>query len=213
MKSFSTYKIAIKIAIFPLILTAILFVLKINILAYITLILSIFIFYFFRDPVRKAPNIPNAILCPADGKILSVEKIKHPEFSDNDCYRIKIFLSIFNVHIQRSPIQGNISVIQYSPGKFLNALNDKASDDNENNLIGIENGKIKIFVKQIAGVIARRIICYCKIGDWVDKGEKYGLICFGSRVEAYLPGNVEIRVKQGMNVHAGTSILGIYQGE
>jgi phosphatidylserine decarboxylase len=213
MKSFSTLPIAIKFAFLPFLISVFLFLYNFIILGFVFLLLSLFVFYFFRDPVRKPPNIPNAVLCPADGRILSIEKIKHSEFPNKECYRIKIFLSIFNVHIQRAPIKGNISTIVYNPGKFLNALDEKSSEDNENNLVGIEHNGFKIFVKQIAGIIARRIICKCNIGDWVEKGQKFGLICFGSRVEVFLPSETEIRIKPGMKVFAGKSILGIYHME
>lgn len=209
MKNFSTLPYALKYFLLPFIVSIILFAIQFYISAFILLFLSCCILLFFRDPFRKSPNIQGAVICPADGKILSVEKIQSPDFEGGECICVKIFLSIFNVHIQRAPIKGNIIDIKYNKGKFLNALNDKSSNDNENNVVQFEDNGIKVIVKQIAGIIARRIVCKCQIGEKYSKGEKYGLICFGSRVEAYLPKDVEMRIKPGMKVFAGQTILGI----
>jgi len=209
----SVVPIGLRLAFIPIITASLCFLLNWIIAGVIFVLTTFFILYFFRDPERKVPNIPNAIISPADGKVLSVEKIKSPEFPNGEAIRIKIFLSIFNVHIQRSPIKGNIFSVIYSPGKFFNALKEKCSEDNENNLVGIKNDKTRVLVKQIAGVIARRIICLCRIGDSIERGDKLGLICFGSRVETYFPSNVEVRIKPGMKVYGGKSILGIVKEE
>ncbi len=210
MKKFTPLPYAFKFILVPIILFFVFLFFKLYWLGFIALILTAYILYFFRDPVRPLPKDQNAVLCPADGKILSIDKIRNAEFDNGECYRIKIFLSIFNVHIQRAPIAGKISSIIYNPGKFLNALDEKSSDENENNIVCIDgNNKVRVVVKQIAGIIARRIICKCSIGDSVNKGEKYGLICFGSRVEALIPTYVEIKVKPGMKVYAGETVIGI----
>ena len=167
----------------------------------------LFVTWFFRDPERRIPNEPNVIVSPADGKITEIVTENEP-INGKLCKRVTIFLSVFNVHVNRVPIEGTIEDIRYNPGKFLAAFNPKASMDNEQNLILINNGRTHIFVKQIAGLIARRIVCWSKKGDHYESGQRYGLIRFGSRVDILLPENTKLSVACGDKVSGGKSIIG-----
>ena len=167
----------------------------------------LFVTWFFRDPERRIPNEPNVIVSPADGKITEIVTENEP-INGKLCKRVTIFLSVFNVHVNRVPIGGTIEDIRYNPGKFLAAFNPKASMDNEQNLILINNGRTHIFVKQIAGLIARRIVCWPKKGDYYESGQRYGLIRFGSRVDILLPENTKLSVAYGDKVSGGKSIIG-----
>ena len=167
----------------------------------------LFVTWFFRDPERRIPNEPNVIVSPADGKITEIVTENEP-INGKLCKRVTIFLSVFNVHVNRVPIEGTIEDIRYNPGKFLAAFNPKASMDNEQNLILINNGRTHIFVKQIAGLIARRIVCWPKKGDHYESGQRYGLIRFGSRVDILLPENTKLSVACGDKVSGGESIIG-----
>ena len=167
----------------------------------------LFVTWFFRDPERRIPNVPNVIVSPADGKITEIVTENEP-INGKLCKRVTIFLSVFNVHVNRVPIGGTIEDIRYNSGKFLAAFNPKASMDNEQNLILINNGRTHIFVKQIAGLIARRIVCWPKKGDHYESGQRYGLIRFGSRVDILLPENTKLSVACGDKVSGGKSIIG-----
>jgi len=166
-----------------------------------------FVTWFFRDPERPIPNEPNVVVSPADGKVTEIVTEKEP-INGETCKRITIFLSVFNVHVNRVPIGGTIEDIHYNPGKFLAAFNPKASMDNEQNIILINNGKVSILVKQIAGLIARRIVCWPNKGDHYEPGQRYGLIRFGSRVDILLPENIKLSVACGDRVTGGQSIIG-----
>ena len=173
------------------------------------MILSIFIFYFFRDPVRSIP-VDNFIVSPADGLITYIGESKPPiECNVHDKYnKISIFLSIFDVHVNRNPIAGKILKIVYIPGKFINANFNKSSSENERNIIMIQNNnKDIIFVSQIAGLIARRIVCNLKLDQKISKGEKFGIIKFGSRVDLYLPTKYNLLVSVGQKVIGGETII------
>jgi len=167
----------------------------------------LFVTWFFRDPERRIPNEPNVIVSPADGKITEIVTENEP-INGKLCKRVTIFLSVFNVHVNRVPIEGTIEDIRYNPGKFLAAFNPKASMDNEQNLILINNGRTHIFVKQIAGLIARRIVCWPKKGDHYESGQRYGLIRFGSRVDILLPENTKLSITCGDKVSGGKSVIG-----
>ena len=167
----------------------------------------LFVTWFFRDPERRIPNEPNVIVSPADGKVTEIMTEKEP-INGELCKRITIFLSVFNVHVNRMPIGGTIEDIRYNPGKFLAAFNPKASMDNEQNIILINNGKVNVLVKQIAGLIARRIVCWPKKGDYYESGQRYGLIRFGSRVDILLPENTKLSVACGDRVRGGKSVIG-----
>jgi phosphatidylserine decarboxylase len=168
-----------------------------------------FTLYFFRDPEREIPQGSDLIVSPADGKIVGIDSVEHVPFIDGPARRVTIFLSVLDVHINRSPVKGKIAYRHYTPGKFFDARNPKASTENERNAIGIEcaDGK-KFVVIQIAGLIARRILCWKNPGEYVDSGERLGMIRFGSRTEIYMPIDSKIEVKLGQKVAGGTSIIG-----
>lgn len=146
---------------------------------------------------------------PADGKVVAVVKTYQKDYLHQYVWQISIFLSVFNVHVNRAPIGGAIETVKYNPGKFHIAALPKASLENEQTSMVIADGRSKILVKQIAGILARRIICYVKQGDVVEKGQRYGLICFGSRVDIFLPENCEIRVKVGDRVKGARDIIAV----
>lgn len=170
---------------------------------------TFFICYFFRDPDRVVPNDNGCIVSPADGKVISAGLIENSRFYEGSCIKVSIFMSIFNVHVNRIPHEGRVKKIQYYPGKFFSANLDKALRHNEHNAIFIETeGKKKICTVQVAGLIARRIICKLQKGDVVTRGQRFGLICFGSRLDVYLPPEVKLNVAVGDKLKAGTSVLG-----
>ncbi len=169
----------------------------------------LFVLYFFRDPERKPPRIAEAVLSAADGRVTAIEESEHPAFPEGRARRISVFLSLFSVHINRSPITAQVEDIEYRPGAFLSATRDESAEKNERNRIQLRNGSLRIIVDQIAGVIARRIVCSCKVGDMVAQGQRIGLIRFGSRTDVYVPLNAEVRVKKGMKVRGGETVLAI----
>jgi len=175
----------------------------------VLLVLTLFVLYFFRDPERTVPGGKNLVVSPADGRVIVVKDIFEPTYLKKDVKQISIFLSVFNVHVNRSPIAGTVEVVQYNPGKFHVASVDKASLDNEQTSMVIASGKDKVLVKQIAGLIARRIVCYAKPGDAIAAGERYGLIRFGSRVDIFLPRDAELKVKVGDRVKGARDIIGV----
>ncbi len=199
---------------YPLILgaafaTAVFAVLDLTIPALVGLVVTFCIGAFFRDPDRVTPNVEGAIVSPADGKIIEVAEIEDVRFYEGECRKISIFMSVFNVHVNRIPHGGKVTKIAYNPGKFFCASFDKASCDNESNAVflEVEPGKTICFV-QIAGLIARRIVSHLQVDDTVVRGQRFGLICFGSRLDVYLPLDVKVDVSAGDKVRAGTSILG-----
>ena len=169
--------------------------------------LFLFVTWFFRDPERSIPEDPNAIVSPGDGKIVEIISEKDP-LLDEAYTRVSIFLNVFNVHVNRVPISGKIQATRYNPGKFFNAASHKASLDNEQSAILLNNGHVTILVKQIAGLIARRIVCWAKEGDEYQRGQRFGLIRFGSRVDIFLPEGIDIKVAIGDIVNGGSSIIG-----
>jgi len=173
------------------------------------LVLTLFVLFFFRDPERTLPEGKDLVVSPADGKVIVIKDIYEPTYLKQDVKQISIFLSVFNVHVNRSPVSGTVEVVKYNPGKFHVASVDKASLDNEQTAMVIATGKDRVLVKQIAGLIARRIICYAKPGDAIKSGERYGLIRFGSRVDIFLPKTAEIRVKLGDRVKGSRDIIGV----
>lgn len=204
----------IYIAGYPLIfgsafVTLIFAVLGLTVLALIGLVATLCICGFFRDPDRVIPEKQGAIVSPADGKVIFVGNVKDSPFTSGESIKISIFMSVFNVHVNRIPYTGRIKAVQYNPGEFFSANLDKASKKNEHNAVFLEaeDGKEICFV-QIAGLIARRIICRVQAEDQVLRGQRFGIICFGSRLDVYLPGDSETAVTVGDKVQAGTSILG-----
>jgi len=165
--------------------------------------------WFFRDPDRVVPNQPEAVVSPADGKVVSVGDVDDTPFYKGRCKKISIFMSVFNVHVNRIPFSGRVKEVRYHPGKFFAANLEKASLQNEHNAVYLESGgATTLCVVQIAGLIARRIICKVQPGNEVLKGQRYGIICFGSRLDVYLPVDAKIEVAIGDKVKAGSSIVG-----
>ncbi len=166
-----------------------------------------FVLQFFRDPPRVVPQKTNAVLSPADGRIVAVESVQDP-YLKRDAIKVSIFMNVFNVHSNRSPVDGEVRNEWYFPGKFINANLPKASLENERNAIWIktDNG-LDITCVQVAGLIAKRILCHVKTGDYLARGQRFGFIRFGSRVDVYLPLNTEIKVNIGDKVYATLTIL------
>jgi len=177
-----------------------------RILAWISLLLFLGVLYFFRDPRRKSPSGATLVLAPADGRVVAIDE----ELTDDYVGQTKlvsIFLSLLDVHINRIPFAGKIKDLSYTKGRFLPAFNPKASFSNENLVTCIENGELRFKVKQISGLLARRIINHLKVGAKVQKGERFGMIKFGSRVDLYLPAEVNLKVKLNQKVKAGETIM------
>ncbi len=170
-------------------------------------LLAGFSLYFFRDPERAIPSGEGVIVSPADGRVVGIERIEQVPFLDGPAQRISIFLSIFDVHMNRAPIEGKVTWRQYNPGRFLPANVPKASLDNEQNSVGIEDGGYKVMVRQIAGIIARRIVCWANPGDLVARGDRIGLIRFGSRTDLFLPLSARIAVTVGQKVQGGSTAI------
>jgi phosphatidylserine decarboxylase len=170
-------------------------------------IIFLFVLQFFRDPAREIPQQAGAVLSPCDGRVIKVERIQDP-YGKREAILVSVFMNVFNVHSNRSPVDGKIELVQYFPGKFVNADLDKASTDNERNAVVIKtnDGHTVTFV-QVAGLIARRILCYVKPGDILARGQRYGFIRFGSRVDVYLPLTATVKVAIGDKVSATTTIL------
>jgi phosphatidylserine decarboxylase len=176
---------------------------------YVFLSLTLFVLFFFRDPGRVVPEGKGVVVSPADGKVIVIKDIYEPDYLKQEVKQVSIFLSVFNVHVNRAPIGGTIETVKYNPGKFLVASVDKASLDNEQTGMVIVDGKNKVLVKQIAGLIARRIVCYAKPGDTIKAGERYGLIRFGSRVDLFLPKDSDIMVKVGDRIKGSRDVIGV----
>lgn len=176
--------------------------------AAVSLLLTIFIISFFRNPERTPPGDEKSVVAPADGTVIVVERVSETPLG-TEALKISIFMSVFNVHVNRAPLGGRVIDIAYHPGKFVDARDGRASSENERNGIVLETAAgIRIAFVQIAGLIARRIICYSKVGDVLVRGTRYGLIRFGSRVDVYLPVDVEPLVKLGDTTTAGETVLG-----
>jgi phosphatidylserine decarboxylase len=170
-------------------------------------IIFIFVLQFFRDPARVIPQDAGVVLSACDGRVIKVERAQDP-YAQREAILISVFMNVFNVHSNRSPVDGSIQKVQYFPGKFVNADLDKASTENERNAVVLKtnDGQTVTFV-QVAGLIARRILCYVKAGDVLTRGQRYGFIRFGSRVDVYLPLTATVKVSIGDKVSATTSIL------
>jgi phosphatidylserine decarboxylase len=176
--------------------------------ALVWLPVAIWVIAFFRDPVRNGPRGERLVIAPADGLVVSVRRIDEPDFHGGEVQRVSIFMNVFNVHVNRYPVDGTITYRKYSPGAFVNAAAEKASSENEQSSVGIIAARGKVLVRQIAGLIARRIITDHGEGAVVRQGERMGLIRFGSRVDVFLPKDVVVRVAEGQRTVAGVSIIG-----
>ncbi len=178
-----------------------------GIAALLAWLLALFVLQFFRDPAREIPQDQHVVLSPADGRIVAVERVNDP-YVQRDAIKISVFMNVFNVHSNRSPVDGVVQQIWYFPGKFVNADLDKASTENERNAMWVKtNNGVDVTSVQVAGLIARRILCYVKVGDDLTRGQRYGFIRFGSRVDVYLPPDVNVKVSIGDKVSATTTIL------
>lgn len=175
--------------------------------SFLPIALLLFTLFFFRDPERAIPFDPNHAVSPADGVVMRVDEIPQDEFIGGPAKKIVIFLSVFNVHINRAPIAGKIAFVEYKRGEMLAAYKPEASEVNERNTIGIRGEKVSVKVNQITGLIARRIVCNVKEGDEVKQGDRYGLIKFGSCTELVLPASATVKVQKGDKVTGGISIL------
>ncbi|UOA32477.1 Phosphatidylserine decarboxylase proenzyme [Sulfitobacter sp. DSM 110093] len=197
------------VAIFAAI-TLVLFAIE-EVLGWIGVGLTVWCYYFFRDPERVTPDRPDLIVSPADGIVSLIEPAVPPAelgMPDVPLTRVSVFMSVFNCHINRAPVAGKVQAVAYRPGKFFNASLDKASADNERNslCIRMDDGR-DLAVVQIAGLVARRIVCFVKSGDGLETGERFGLIRFGSRLDVYLPEGVDPMVRIGQTMVAGETVL------
>jgi len=172
-------------------------------------LLTFFVLYFFRDPERAIPPGEKAVLSPADGKVIKVGPCQEEHFFKGPAIKISIFMSVFNVHVNRIPLTGRIVDCAYRPGKFFSANLDKASSSNEQNALLIETGDgVRLLFIQVAGLIARRIVCWVEKGDLVERGQRFGMIRFGSRLDVYLPETARVQARIGQKVAGGQTILG-----
>jgi phosphatidylserine decarboxylase len=173
------------------------------------LVLTAFVVYFFRDPDRVTPEDEDAVVSPADGKVILVEKIFDDRFVNEHVYKISIFMSVFDVHVNRLPYTGKVEKIQYTPGSFYSANTDQGGLANEHCGVILSTGKnFQYGVVQIAGLVARRIICWVEKGDTVERGTRFGMIRFGSRVDVYLPQTLQLEIRSGQRVKAGETVIG-----
>jgi len=194
----------------PLVLGGVFFLLHWNAAAVILVLLALFVFSFFRDPERVIPAETGAVVSPGDGRVVVVTD---EEYAGRPGKRISIFLAVWNVHVNRSPAEGTITKMEYRPGKFLAAMREPASVENEQNVFTLSTGAGEMVFKQIAGLIARRVVSWKRQGDRVLRGERIGLVRFGSRVDVWLPKDAEILVKLGQNVKGGSSVLARWTGK
>lgn len=169
--------------------------------------LAFLVFYFFRDPERPIPNDPGLVLAPGDGKVIEIVEVREPSFFEGPCRRISIFLSIFNVHVQRAPTSGSVAHRAYNPGGFAVAWHPKASMENEQSSVGVVTDSGRLMVRQIAGLIARRIITYPEEGQTLERGERIGLIRFGSRVDLFIPLEWPVECAVGDRAVGGTTVM------
>jgi len=176
--------------------------------AFVLLLLALWVAYFFRDPERTGERGPSLVVSPADGKLIMITEVDEPTFVKGRAVRISIFMNVFNVHVNRYPVEGVVRYIHYNKGKFLNAAAEKSSLENEQMSVGIETSRYRVLVRQIAGLIARRIVTYSKLGETIRQGDRMGIIRFGSRVDVFLPAGSTLRAKVGDITVAGVTILG-----
>ena len=182
-------------------------------LAFVFIILALWVAYFFRDPERTGQRGGGLVIAPADGRIVMITEVDEPAFLHGKALRISIFMNVFNVHVNRYPVSGTVRFVHYNPGKFLNAATDKSSLENEQMSVGIESGSVRVLVRQIAGLVARRIVTYSREGDEIEQGERMGIIRFGSRVDVFLPTSAVPSVKVGETTMAGSSVIAKLAGQ
>jgi len=177
----------------------------------LSLVLTFFMAFFFRDPDRIIPEGEGLFVSPADGKVIRIEDVAEKRYLNAEVKEISIFMSPLDVHVNRAPCDGKVVAVHYSPGKFMAAYKDDASVKNENIVMVIDSGKGKVLVRQVAGFVARRAVCRAKEGDVLKRGERYGLIKFSSRLDVYLPKDAEIKVNPGDRVKAGETVIAAMQ--
>lgn len=177
-------------------------------LALAVTLVALWVAYFFRDPERTGERSSHIVVAPADGKLIMITEVDEPSFVEGRALRLSIFMNVFNVHVNRYPVDGVIKHVHYNKGKFLNAAAEKSSLENEQSSVGIESGPNRILVRQIAGLIARRIVTYSQVGQQVKQGDRMGIIRFGSRVDIFIPTDAKLRVQLGANTIAGVTVLG-----
>lgn len=170
-------------------------------------VLTLFSVWFFRDPDQPTPGDPGLVIAPGQGKVIEIREVEEPSFMGGACRRITIFLSVFDVHVQRAPLAGTVEHREYRPGKYMVAWKEKASQDNEQASLGITTPHGRVLVRQIAGLIARRIVTYPKEGDQVERGDRIGLIRFGSRVDLFMPLDWQVTCAIGDKAIAGLTVL------
>lgn len=175
--------------------------------AFLLTLLALWVAYFFRDPERTGERGDDLVIAPADGRVVMITEVDEPAFLHGRAVRISIFMNVFNVHVNRYPVSGTIKYVHYNPGKFLNAAVEKSSLENEQMSVGLDHGGVRVLVRQIAGLIARRIVTYSREGETVEQGERLGIIRFGSRVDVFLPPSTAVVVKVGQTTLAGTTLL------
>ena len=173
----------------------------------ILVVLAVWMVYFFRDPERTGQRGDQLVVSPADGKVVQIIEVDEPAFVHGRALRISIFMNVFNVHVNRYPVSGKVAYVHYNEGKFLNAASDKASLENEQMSVGIESGHRRVLVRQIAGLIARRIVNYAAVGVQAEQGARMGIIRFGSRVDVFVPTSSRPRVRVGDFPIAGVTVL------
>ncbi len=171
----------------------------------------IFTMWFFRKPSRYLDRDENLVIAPADGKIVAIEEIEEDEFFNDRRLQVSIFMSPLNVHVNHFPIKGTVSYFKYHPGEYLVAWHPKASSENERSSVVVENGSHAVLIRQIAGVLARRIVCYARTGEKVDQGQELGFIKFGSRVDLFLPTDIKLNVRIGQKVSGIKSVIASFK--
>lgn len=176
-------------------------------MAFVLTLLVLWVAYFFRDPERTGPRGEQLVISPADGRVIDIREVDEPTFLHGRAIKISVFMNVFNVHVNRYPVSGRVEYVHYAPGKFLNAAVDKASLENEQMSVGVQGAKHKVLFRQIAGLVARRIVTYSRVGDDADQGERMGLIRFGSRVDVFVPVGSTVKVQLGEKPVAGTTVL------
>lgn len=195
----------IGLTLFAAILTTVVFGFAVGLIFWV---IAVFVLQFFRDPYRAIPDEAGAIISPADGKVIFTGVVDDPHL-DRKAFKVSVFMNVFSVHSNRAPMDGEVKKIWYHAGEFVNAALDKASDHNERNAVWLQNDQGQDVVSvQVAGLVARRILCYTKEGEQLERGQRYGFIRFGSRVDLYLPTDFDCKVTLGDKVSSGSAILG-----
>ena len=176
-------------------------------LAFVLTLLCLWVAYFFRDPERDGPRGASLVISPADGRVIDIREVDEPSYLGGRAIRISVFMNVLNVHVNRYPVSGTVEHLHYNPGKFINAAAEKASLENEQMSVGVNTGAHKVLFRQIAGLVARRIVTYSQVGDTAAQGARMGLIRFGSRVDVFVPVGSTIRAQLGEKPQAGVTVL------